>query len=949
MAFGYPGVRGKDSTLSGLPSSGLIALYKCNELTGNTLADAAGNLPDLTLASGVGLDCATQTQCLIDGTGLRALVSGAEALCVFGFEIITPALASGTTQVLLGAVGTSVSQAPGIRIYLTQTASFGYSDDRYTLTVVGRLNIDGAGSTAYTVTLGTADFDGFVASTTYQMYGKFICKIGTPPTLYLYYRPGVSGPWRYIVKATTGTPSTSAVFVEGASSAGYRVAAEGTAGTTNPFKGRMVTALFALGELDLDDVRDALLRVDKGEAQRLLPDSARYWQFGTGSGAAVDEFITDAAAAITGTPAWSTALTTTTQLCLGQGNNGGGKWGIALGGEGAFAMSGKVATSTAMTAPILQGSTGWTLIACLRVGDELPAAERTLVSLYGPLGAGTEETDATKLPGIHISYTAAGGITGRYKRRAIADATAGTTIALGVGDRRSTNGVFTVYAISCDSTGAIAARRMGFYDSAVTEEATAAANPANFLQRAVRVRIGDASLDCDLVCGPVAVYNRKLADSEIAHFRNRCLVWMAGLPSYVDAAAAADGNGTERWPYASLQSALRVNQPAGTIYLNGGSANQRISSLYSASDTKRPASLAGLELIGSNDPVIIPGGLSSASAYPLALEENASGTWIFRDIIFDATDATVTDPDAGGPLVGGGTGGAVVVLDGIQRLEMYGCTTKNAKKYSDSSGTGLTSRAIENVIWDHTSQDNGEHAAYFRIAAASSAVPHTFDVRRFTASGNGEDGIKCTNEFSDGSDDDPPTPASRAAVYWEDIVLDRIHITGGKNQILLDGVKRGTLTNFLCEGEDTGLATSAGLSLGASYDYGQVESLVIANGTIRDYGTTDGYAVKNTNSTGCSIANVVTGDCFADLYDPNGTLMSYYCSGNSGHATLLWPTGSSNDPAATITFDGPSDAHIASGDGFEDGQNLWALSTLLRTDLAAAARPEVGAWNRGAY
>jgi hypothetical protein len=412
----------------------------------------------------------------------------------------------------------------------------------------------------------------------------------------------------------------------------------------------------------------------------------------------------------------------------------------------------------------------------------------------------------------------------------------------------------------------------------------------------------------------------------------------------VDAAAAADGNGTERHPYASLQSALRVLQPNQKVCLNGGSANQRIASDYSVSSALKPATLSGFELIGSNDPVIVSD-LGETSKYPLYLEENASGTWIFRNITFDATDAGVNNPD---PWNDGACAGAAVVLDGIQRLEMYGCTTKNAKKSASTNGTGLTSRAIENIIWDHTSIDNEEHAAYFRVAAASEAVPHTFDVRRLTASGNGEDGIKCTNEFSDGSTAEGGA-ATRAAVYWEDIVLDRINIDGGKNQILLDGVKRGTVTNFLCSGEDGGLATTGGLTLGASYSYGAVENLVIANGTIRDYGTTHGYAVKNNNSTGCTITNVVTGDCFADLYDPSGTMTSSYCSGNSGHATLLWPTGNNNEPAASITFDGAGDAHISSGDGFEDGANLTNIVEAAEVDLDGTARPSSGAWNRGAY
>ncbi len=944
----------RNANLAGFPTSGLVALYKCDELTGNTLSDTMGYLPDLTPASGVALDCATQTQCLIDGTGLRALVSGAAALCAFGFELITPALASGTTQVLLGAVGTSVSQAPGVRMYLTQTASFGYADDRYTLTVVGRLNIDAAGSTAYTVTLGTADFDGFVAETAYQMYGKFICKVGTPPTLYLYYRPGVSGPWRYIVKAATGTPSTSAVFVEGASSSGYRVAAEGTLGTTNPFKGRLVTALFALGELDLDDVRDALLSVDKGEAQRLLPDAARYWQFGTGSGAAVDEFITDAAAAITGTPAWSTALTTTTQLCLGQGNTGGGKWGIALGGEGSFALSGQVATSTAMTAPIIQGNTGWTLIACLRVGDELPAAERTLVSLYGPLSDGNEETDATLVPGVHFNLTAAGAIIGRYKRRAIADATVGTQIDLGAGTRYAANGVFTVYAISCDSAGAIASRRIGFYDTSVTAVATATASAANFLNRAVRVRIGDASLDCDLVAGPVAIYNRKLTDSEIEQFRNRCLGRMAGLPSYVDAAAAADGNGTERWPYASLQSALRVHQPAGTIYLNGGAANSRIDTSYVASSALRPASHAGMELIGSGNPVIVST-LGDTNRPPTLVESAATGVWIFRGITFDATDAGVNH--APGYTDGRCSSAAQFTGTGIERLEMYDCTVKNAAKADESSGTGLTVRAKDVRIYNLTCTDNEEHGMYARINADSEAVTHSLLVDGFVCTGGGEDGLKVTNEFSDGgTSGGGGVDGTRPAVYFT-VDINDVRVVGGKNQLNLLGIASGYVTNCLLEGSTTApLLNTGGILIGSdSYTgYMVVSNVLFANITIRDYNTgTYGKAVNNVNSTGCTAYNIITEGCLLDLNDPDGTLTSYYCSGNCGDEDGLWPEGNSNQPDATITFAGagPGTADAAldpASDGYEDGVNLWTTATNLRTNLAGAARSEAGAWSRGA-
>ena len=930
-----------DDPLTGFPTSGLLALYKCDELTGSTLSDATGNLPDLTPASGIALDCATQTQYIVDATGLRAEVVGQPATAAFAFELYTPALATGTTQVLLGAVGTSLSQAPGLRIYLTQTASFGYATDRYTISVTGRLILDGGSSTAYTISLGTADFDGLVPETHYQIYGSFVCKVGTTPTLSLYIRSGTSGPWKHYTDVIAGTATTSAVFADGASSVAYRVAAEGTA--TNPFKGKLITALFALGEPDLDDVRDALLSVNKTVAQQKLGTVARYWQFGKGSGTNADEFFTDVTAAITGTEAWSTGLSGCTQLCLGQGQGGGGKRGIILGGEASFAAGALVATSTAMATPILQGTDGWTLIAALRVGDNLPAAERTLVSLYGPLSTGSEETDATLLPGIHISYNASGFITGRVKRRAIADITAGTTINLGAGNRYSSNGVFTVYAISCDSTGALAARRIGVYDDDVTEEATAAANVANLLNRGVRIRIGDAALDCDLIAGPVGLYSRKLTDSEILQWRTQALR-MAGRSTWVDADAATPGNGTERFPYASFQSALRVNQPTGTIYLNGGAANQRIDSIYSASDPLKPASLAGMTLIGTNDPVIVSD-LGESDKYPLYLDENATGTWSFTGITFDATDAGV---DNGPGFTDGATAGAAVILDGITRLEMTNCTTKNAVKSSPSNGTGLTSRAIENIITGHTSQDNEEHAVYFRIAASSPVGARTLQVVDFTASGNGEDGIKTSNEFSDGSDGGG-TPASRSAIYYENILLDQIHITGGKNQISLQGCSGGTVTNFLCEGADAVGATTAGLALGGASGYMITSDLVIANGTIRDYGTTQGYAVKNANSTGCVAINVVTGNCFADLIDTGGTLTSSYCSGDSGHATDLWPTGGSNTPAATITFDAADDAHISSGDGFEDGQNLWTNYSILRTDLAGDARPEEGAWNRGAY
>lgn len=930
-----------DDPLAGFPSNGLVALYKCDETNSSRLVDATGTYNPMIPHTGTALDCATQTQYIVDGTGLRGLLHGLDPLVVFGLEIVTPALASGTTQYLIGGTSTSAANAPGVQVYLTQASGLWDTADRYSLSVNCRMSVDGAAVSNNLITIGAGTGNGFKPNTGYQIVGKYTATVGSTTNLTVYYREGCDGEWKIASVTAGATPATSVSIVEGATSI-YRVGCYGTA--TSPFKGALAKAFLAVGSVTVANLQTALLSEDADTIQGILGTNARFWHFRAGTGTTAEEYITEADVAITGTEAWG-AFAGITQYGLRQGGGTAGKPGVVLGGETGATGVGKSAYTSEHATSLIGSSDGWTLVATFRVGDTLPAAERSIVSVYGPLTTGLDETDITKTPGIHLTYTAAGLIRARRKNTSVADGVAGSASNLGAGERSYKNGQFTTYAFSCDSTGALKARRMGPEDTSVVTESTVSASSSNLMIRGTRVRIGDPLLDCNCVVAYVGVYSREITNAEIAHIASRA-AQMRGGAVWVDAAAAEPGNGTQRFPYASLQSALRVHQPAGTIYLNGGTANQRIASNYSPSSVLKPASIAGMTLIGTNSPVIIPGGLSDSTAYPLYLEANATATWIFHDVVFDAADASIVVGP--GQLEAGGVAGAVVVLDGITRLEMYGCTTKNAKKASASSGTGLTSRAIENVIWDHISTDNGEHAAYFRVAAASPAVPHTFDVRRFTASGNAEDGIKCTNEFSDGSTDEGGL-ATREAVYWEDITLDRIHIDGGKNQILLDGVKIGTLTNFLCEGEDGALATTGGVSIGASYSYGQVELLTIANGTIRDYGGTHGYAVKNTNSTGCTITNVVTGNCFADLYDPAGTLTSSHCSGNSGHATLLWPTGNNNTPDASITFDGVSDAHISSGDGFEDGKNLTGSVEDAEVDLDGVARPTSGAWNRGAY
>ncbi len=945
--FGAPTVQGGRETpeTEFFPVTGLSALYKCDELDGSLLFDATGNRAAMVPYSGVALDCATTTQYIVDGTGLRAAMNGLSVNICCGLSVIMPALGAGTPEYIIAGTATSTGGGSGIQVAISQpTGGFASTTDRWAMTIVTRLNLDGGGAAQYTFSLTNSNFEGLIASTGYEIVFTVKSAVGLLPTLTLHYRAAGSLLWTEKTVTTGTAPTTSAVIAEGGTSV-YRVGCYGTA--SNPFKGRILNAFVAHdASLTIADLKRTLLTPTLTNVQDILGTVARFWSFYAGTGTNAHELVTDAQVAITGaSAAWSTGLSGCQQLCMGQGEQGLGKTGVKFGGETGFTTAGLYAQVDTGSNLITQGA-GWTMIATLRAGDTLPAAARMIVSINSTLKAGGEAATAILTHGVHFVYTSAGGLSAYVKRAAAADGDSAAAYPMGEGDRYSSNGEFCTYAISCSAAGAIKIRRMSRTDTSVTTVSTSTANTANLHILAPRVRIGDPALDCDIVAAFFGIYNRELTDAEVALWQGRSGS-MYGAEIHVDAAAAAAGNGTERFPYASLQSALRVHQPAGKIYLNGGSANQRIASDYSASSVLRPASLAGMELVGTNDPVIATD-LGDSQKYPLFLEENASGTWIFRDIIFDPTDATIP-PVVGPPaFTGGAASGAAVILDGIQRLEMYGCTTKNAVKSDTSNGTGLTSRAIENVIHDHTSIDNEEHAAYFRIAAASSAVPHTFDVQNFTASGNGEDGIKSTNEFSDGSTTEDPTPA-RAPVYWEDIVLDRIHITGGKNQILLDGVKRGTLTNFLCEAEDGGLATTAGLSLGASYAYGQVESLTIANGTIRDYGTTDGYAVKNTNSTGCTATNIVTGSCFADLYDPNGTLTSSYCSGDSGHATLLWPDANNNQPDASITFDDTDDAHISSGDGFEDGANLWTTSTLLRTDLAGDDRPESGAWNRGAY
>ena len=929
--IGFLPIPAGEDPLAGFPSDGLSALYKCDETDGDKLKDCTGNLPAMTLATGVALDCAAADVYVSDTSDLLSELNGQAAIVCCGCEIITPAAAGSSNDRIILGRDSATHDAP-IMLRVSEITTSG------AFRIECSLRTSNGGGAAATTEINSGNDFRLLPSTHYQLVVKMDFSQSTP-TMYVSARTGVAGKWRE-QSFTGGTGGTHVI----SSSVASRLFTLSTGG--EPWNGKVVSAFVALGDLSMDDLKTIITRPSKAFITATVgATGARFWQFQAGTGSSVRELMTDTVETIAGTPAWSNSLSGCYQPALRQGNPYSGKNGVKLGGEDGYGAMGGGAASTASPSLILANSDGWTMQATFKVGNHLPAAEQLIASFYGPDTTGSVPSALANLPGAHFTLTNTGVILARIKRLAgTTDTGTGVSATIGAGTNNVANGLLTTFTLVCSSAGVVTMYRQHNGDSDVTNVGELSSHAQNIATRAVYAGLGRASMDGEATVGYLAAWDRPLSEAEMRQCHNSAVARMNGQDLYAHEGLGILGNGSENAPYSDALPALRTSQAGQNIYLGAGDYGYMTTSLA----VRTPSTTDDLRIYGAGvASTTIFGEHSSRANNPLFVEE---GSWTFEDILFDATcDGLVNDSNLN-PILGNQY--AVEVREGVTSFVIRRCEVTGADKNptGGSEGSGMVCRCRSTTIEDLESHHNEEHGVYIRVLAASDEVAHTLSVDNLYCHDNDEDGLKISNEFSDGSTSGGD-PATRSPIYWS-VALDRIHIAHGKQQISLLGVDGGYLTNFLCEAADNILATTAGLLLGSSSYTGYLgaKNLIIANGTIRDYTNgTQGYGVSSVNTEGVALYNIVTSGCMYDVRNLDGNLQGISCSGDSGETGFEWPTGNNNQPAASITFDGVADAHISSGDGFEDGQNLWTNYSILRTDLAGDARPEEGAWNRGAY
>ncbi len=922
--FGAPAVQGgrEESATAYFPQSGLVALYKCDELSGGVLRDATRTLPDITLASGVALNCTAQAQYITDGTGLITALNGQPAALSFGFSGKMPATGSDINAHIFGC---STGAAPLFKFYLDET-TYG-TEARFRLRFSFAATLNGGGATAYTIDAGTATVPALTAEKSYQIVGTLTTNTAAGPTVTVHIRPD-GGVWsKYVI--SNGSAGTY-VF---SSAIAVQVLAYNAA---NPFKGMAQNAFLALGALDEDLLKNLIDRPTPTYIDSALDGvTARYWSFCNGAGTKAWERKTGVLVDITGIQTWIGAQTWGTQYALRQGMPYYGKPGLRLGGESSFVAQSGRCVSAGLEAPILAEPEGWTMVATLRCGTNAPTAEMVLCGFHGPDGTGAISATPAALCGVSLTLGTDRVIKARVKKRASGNDTGnGDSVDVGAGGNYASNGLLTTYAISCDSTGLLTFRKAALGATAVTEVSHAISASLNFLSlRANAAGFGWASFDADCVVGFLGAYTRPLTDAEVMQCHKMSVARMRGQEIYVNGDTGLLGNGTEIAPYSTIADAWRTLQPSTTVRVNGGTF-ARLTNLGSASSAAIPSSSDHITLIGTNAPELVSTATTAAS-YP---GELVSGHFTWSGFVFDALDAAnnITTPAAVD-----GYSAAFNASEDVDYVKFTSCTFKNAYKSEESNGTGFACRAKTCIITDCTSTGNEEHGVYLRRWVGETE-DGAVTVDGLTVTNCGEDGLKITAEGAGGR-------------LWYGTIRN-VTVTGGKQQLNVKGFV-GDVANVLLVGQESEQPLLAACYLGTDPDYtgetlysnelfeGRVTNMTIVGANAR------AVWVKGSNTT-AALYNILTkGTSGVDLeVDADSTCTTSHCAGDS--ATGEWPDENGNIPGATITFTnagGGDYTLVEASDGYGDGVNMTGIIEEAESTLAGVDRPSTGAWNIGAY
>ena len=920
--IGFLPIPAGEDPLAGFPSDGLVALYKCDERTGDKLYDATGTLGPIVLNTGVALDTTNSAnKCYINDMTFAGLIDDEPADFVFGFSGVSPELVSASTIHELIS-GNLQSHAP-VRVFLTEASGFA-ATNRFSVTVRVLTN-----ETAfYSLAISTTNFIGIPPSTPFQLcirhYGT-----GVVPYAVFSYRTGCDGEW-IDVKVASAVASGDYTLNDGGMTT-YTALMRGTA--TAPYLGKPQKLFLAQGQIDLDAVKGLFAPTTEAAVQALLGTKARYWSFEKGSGTTCNEYITGTTPTITtaGTVTWANGVAGIEQTALRQGFIDGPA-GVRIGGESGFAPGVGYGTTADSTLPILSSTDGWTVIATMRTSNRIPATDQFLFSVYGPNLDGSYSTDPTLQSGVHLVLDDAGLIRGVFKNITKGTGDAGTQQAAGVTADSPSNGLLGTYAIVCSSAGGVTTRRILSGETSVTTEATGT-SVDHIYTRATRVAIGNASFGADLVLGFGAIYNRPLTDAEIIRCHNMALSRMTGAQSYVLAAATA-GNGTSRYPYGALLSAGRTAQDYQTINIGAGSYTRLDTTVSGAMTTG--ADFITLQGAGIATTTITGGTLGTQA--PIRVE---SGSWVISDMKLDGADDGAAPGDGHGANNCFTTGTSATVASTIfNRVHFY-----NARA-AGQTGTGLVSRALHVELNDCEASSNGEHGVYLRIASETEGN-HRAVIRGLYCHDNAEDGLKFAA--------DTTGPDMATQTTWRNCIIDGVKVDGGKNQLWLAGVKDSVVTNaLLLNKEDTGLDTGA-LYLGYPIGGGTTanedgcENVIIANVTIYNASGAGVYDARSINTT---LQNVICSQGDDDLVrGDDGTAVLTYCAGDSDSNKIDSGTGNLVDATIAFTNAAGGDYTLTeASDGYGDGVNLTGLSN--EADVmfdGTTQRPSTGAWNMGAY
>lgn len=916
--FGFGNVGGAvaDETTAGFPASGLVALYKCDERSGDKLYDATGNYPAMTLATGAALDCVAGDLLFADTTGMLAAFVGQPGIVVMGAEIITPAAVGSAT--VHHIITRNTSAVPACSLYLNETTTSGLFRVDATIQTAR----DGGGATETAINSG----NGFrlVPSSHYQIVVRVDMTAATPHAIFAY-RRGTTGNWREFTVAG-GTAGTHLIAGTGAT----RLLAYYSA--ANPFKGKIISAFAAAEDIPMSTAQTVLDRFGVTAVKNVLGTThARFWDFRLGTGTKCRELITNTYETVSGTVAWSNSLSGCTQIALRQGLPYYGKAGVALGGQDGYGAMGGGAVSTSFGNPV--GSVdGWSVQATFRVGNHLPAAETVIASFYGPDSAGNIPAIGS-LPGIHFTLSSVGVILCRMKyiANATADTGTGVVVTAGAGTAVAANGLLTTFTAVCSSAGAVDVYRQHSGESTPTLAASFTTNTLAIATRADRAAVGQASMDGDVVVGFLGSWSRPLTTAEMAQCHKMALARMTGQELYVASASTMLGNGSELYPYSDTLPAVRVHQPNQICNWGTGSYtrfNQSASSTNSSSSTN-------ITWRGTGSPTFGPG--AALGDYPTILQ---AGSWAFSGIVWDANDAAYY---------------GMTVSEDVDSVSFTSCQWKNGHQWVDgvdpeggstATGSGITSRAGLTTIINCTATDNDEHGVYLRIVGED-AVDQRCIIDGLTVTGGGEDGLKMTNEGAYGA-------------RWVNCIINRVKVTGGKNQLYLLGLSDSVVTNFLLLDQTSALPDIAPLYLGNVQgftgetlvsDYPLV-NVTVANGTISNTNTRGVWIKGDLSSGSVTLHNIVCKDCPDDYNDDTtaGTVTISHCAGDT--AGDPFPAGTGMIPGATIAFTNAAGGDYTlteASDGYGDGINLTGLSDEAEADFAGTARPTTGAWNMGAY